>query len=199
MLYTWGFHQLFHGELSRADLDQLSSAIPIVVLQRSLHELILNTRALEFFGVDQALIDQASPSVRSQTDLARGHFWEQGQAVAMPSVFKNLFRPDRYLRALGEIEQYWHAAGSTLVVEPGGVVAPALVAMQNQVLGDPATPFRMHYIADGKTMVQRFSDEQVIAETEKLFRSAEGMTAFLPRQIKLFADGAIAFAQGRAS
>ena len=27
VLYTWGFHQLFHGELTRADLDEISSTI----------------------------------------------------------------------------------------------------------------------------------------------------------------------------
>ena len=43
-------------------------------------------------------------------------------------------------------------AGSTLVAEPGGLVSPVLMAMQNQVLGDPSTPFRIHYIADGKSM-----------------------------------------------
>ena len=47
VLYTWGFHQYFHGELTRADLDEISDTIPIVVLQRSIHEQIHNSRALE--------------------------------------------------------------------------------------------------------------------------------------------------------
>jgi predicted amidohydrolase YtcJ len=191
VLYTWGFHQLFHGELSRTDLDEISKTIPIVVIQRSVHELILNSRALEYFGIDQSLIDQAPESVRAQTDLSRGHFWEQGQAVVFPAVFKDLFVPSRYLPALQQVEDYWHAAGSTLVAEPGGLVSPALIAMQNQVMGDDATPFRMHYIADGKTMVARHPEDRVIEETEKLFDAAKGMTRFLPKQVKLFADGAI--------
>ena len=52
VLYTWGFHQLFHGELTRADLDEISDTIPIVVLQRSLHEQIHITLALEYFSSD---------------------------------------------------------------------------------------------------------------------------------------------------
>ncbi len=191
VFYTWGFHQLFHGELSRADLDDISNSIAIVVIQRSVHELILNTRALERFGINQALIDQAPESVRAQTDLVRGHFWEQGQAVVFPSVFKDLFTPSRYLGALQQVEDYWHAAGSTLIAEPGGLVSPALIAMQNQVMGDAATPFRMYYIADGKTVVARYPVDRVIEETENLFSAAKGMTGFLPKQVKLFADGAI--------
>jgi predicted amidohydrolase YtcJ len=191
VLYTWGFHQLFHGELTRADLNEISDTIPIVVLQRSLHEQIHNTRALEYFGIDQAVIDAAPESVKAQTNLAEGHFWEQGQSLIVPTVFADLFRPSRYIPALEKIEAYWHAAGSTLLAEPGGTVSAALVGLQNQVLGDAETPFRMYYIADGRSFVRNFPEEEVIAETEKLFTSAKGMTEFIPKQVKLFADGAM--------
>lgn len=191
VLYTWGFHQLFHGELTRADLDEISTTIPIVVLQRSLHEQIHNTAALNHFGIDQSLIDDASPSARAQTNLSEGHFWEQGQSLIVPVVFADLFRPSRYLPALEKLEAYWHAAGTTLVAEPGGIVSPALIAAQNQVLGDLDTPFRMYYIADGRSFVTNFHESDVITETEKLYISAEGMTKFIPNQVKLFADGAM--------
>ncbi len=191
VLYTWGFHQLFHGELTRADLDEISSTIPIVVLQRSLHEQIHNTAALNHFGIDQSLIDDASPSVRAQTNFSEGHFWEQGQSLIVPAVFADLFRPSRYLPALEKLKDYWHAAGTTLVAEPGGIVSPALIAAQNQVLGDLETPFRMYYIADGRSFVSNFQEDSVITETQKLYTAAIGMTEFIPNQVKLFADGAM--------
>ena len=168
VFYTWGYHQLFHGELSRADLDAISNTIPIVVLQRSIHEQIHNTAALEFFGIDQSLIDSAPESVRDQTNLAEGHFWEQGQSLIVPRVFANLFHPERYLPALEQLEKYWHAAGTTLVAEPGGIVSPALITAQNQVLGDENTPFRMYYIADGRSFINYDSTREVITETEKI-------------------------------
>lgn len=191
VLYTWGFHQLFHGKLTRADLDEISRTIPIVVMQRSLHEQIHNTAALEYFGIDQALIDGAPESVRAQTNLAEGHFWERGQSLVVPRVFADIFRPSRYLPALEQLEAYWHAAGSTLLAEPGGIVSPALMALQNQVLGDAETPFRMYYIADGRSFVGNYPEDEVIIETEKLYASAQGMTEFIPGQVKLFADGAM--------
>ena len=191
VFYTWGYHQLFHGELSRADLDAISNTIPIVVLQRSIHEQIHNTAALEFFGIDQSLIDSAPESVRDQTNLAEGHFWEQGQSLIVPRVFANLFHPERYLPALEQLEKYWHAAGTTLVAEPGGIVSPALITAQNQVLGDENTPFRMYYIADGRSFINYDSTREVITETEKMYATAQGMTQFIPKQVKLFADGAM--------
>ncbi|MBM87615.1 MAG: hypothetical protein CMQ41_04500, partial [Gammaproteobacteria bacterium] len=191
VFYTWGYHQLFHGELSRADLDAISNTIPIVVLQRSIHEQIHNSAALEFFGIDQSLIDNAPQSVRNQTNLAEGHFWEQGQSLIIPRVFADLFHPERYLPALEQLEKYWHSAGTTLVAEPGGIVSPSLITAQNQVLGDENTPFRMYYIADGRSFISNNSPTEVISETEKLYATAQGMTEFIPKQVKLFADGAM--------
>lgn len=191
VLYTWGFHQLFHGELTRADLDEISSTIPIVVMQRSLHEQIHNTAALEYFGIDEAMINGAPESVRAQINLADGHFWEQGQSLIVPVVFADLFRASRYLPALHKLKAYWHAAGSTLIAEPGGIVSPALIAAQNQVFGDAETPFRMYYIADGRSFVSAYPEDRVVAEIEKLYLSAQGMTEFIPGQVKLFSDGAM--------
>ena len=191
VIYTWGFHQLFHGELTRSDLDEISDTIPIVVLQRSIHEQIHNTRALEYFGIDQTLIDNAPVSVRAQTNLEEGHFWEQGQSLIVPAVFADLFHPSRYIPALEQVEAYWHSAGSTLVAEPGGSASAAFIEMQNQVLSDSDTPFRMHYIADGRSFAANLPEAEVVTEVEKLFITAQGMTEFIPKQVKLFADGAM--------
>ena len=172
-------------------MDEISNTIPIVVLQRSIHEQIQNSRALEYFGINQELIDRAPESVRSQINLDEGHFWEQGQGLIIGRVFSDLFRPSNYLPALQKAENYWHAAGSTLVAEPGGSSSPKRLEMQNEVLGDTGTPFRMYYIADGRSPVANFPENQVIAETEKLYTAAKGTTEFLPKKVKLFADGAM--------
>ena len=191
VFYTWGYHQLFHGDLSRAVLDDVSSTVPIVVLQRSMHELIFNTRALERFGIDQARLESLPAHVRAQIDLARGHFWEQGSIGVVPVVFGDMLTPERYLPALERARDYWHAAGSTLVAEPGGMVNPALMAMQNSVFGDPSTPYRMHYIADGKSMISGRADDEVVPATDAQVATAKGFSRFLPKQVKLFADGAM--------
>ena len=191
VFYTWGYHQLFHGDLTRNDLDAMSQSVPIIVFQRSMHELIFNSRALSLFGVTQTTIDQLPATARAQTDFERGHFWEQGSLAVIPAFFPDLLAAERYLPALARARDYWQAAGSTLVAEPGGLVSPALMAMQNKVLADPSTPFRMHYIADGRSMIAENPAAKVIAATDALAQSAEGMTRFLPKQVKLFADGAM--------
>ena len=56
-LFTWGYHQLWHGPLSRKDLDALSATRPIVVWHRSAHEFYLNTPALAALGITKASLE----------------------------------------------------------------------------------------------------------------------------------------------
>ena len=36
-LFAWGYHHLFHGKISRADLDAISSTSPIIAWSRTFH------------------------------------------------------------------------------------------------------------------------------------------------------------------
>jgi predicted amidohydrolase YtcJ len=45
MFFSWGYSKHFHGDLTRADLDEMSPKRPVMMLQRSMHETILNNRS----------------------------------------------------------------------------------------------------------------------------------------------------------
>ncbi len=188
---SWGYHQLWHGELNRTVLDSISTEIPIIIWQRSAHELIFNTPGLKYFNINPELIETFPITAQAQSDLDKGHFWEQGAMQMVPHFFKVLAEPRRFISSLKKVRNYWHAAGSTLVVEPGGLVNKDLMAMQNRVFADASNPFHMDYIVDGKTMAAHYLDGDMIGETEKLLDWGEGMSRFMPKQIKLFADGAV--------
>ncbi len=191
IFYSWGYHRLWHGDLSRAELDQISTEVPIAIWQRSTHEFIFNSKALAEFGIDQDFVDGFSDSAKAQTDLQRGHFWEQGAMPLAPVLFKDMASPFRYMSALKLVKNYWHAAGSTLAVEPGGLPNQYLQFLQNRVFGPDSAPLHMDYIPDGKTVAFEHIDGDVIGETEKYLKRASGMSRFYPKQVKLFADGAI--------
>ncbi len=51
---------------------------------------------------------------------------------------------------------------------------------------------RTFYLPDGKSLAAlHLNDGRLIEETEALLDWGSGKTAFVPRQVKLFADGAI--------
>lgn len=190
-LFTWGFHQYFHGTLTRADLDAINPRRPIIVWHRSAHEFIVNTAALAQYGITAAFVAKQTPGAQATMSLADGHFWEQGMFPVMPLLAPAVATPERLRDGLLFLRTYMHGNGVTAGAEPGGVVSKPLQDAQNAMLGSADNPFRFYYIVDGKTMGEQFVDGDMIGETEKLYAWGSGNTAYLRGQAKLFADGAI--------
>ncbi len=191
LLLTWGYHQYFHGKLKKADLDAISRTRPIIVWHRSAHEFYLNSVAEKKYGVTKEWFDKLPDSAKKQSDFANAHYWEQGGFAVLPLVGSAIASPDRLRAALEFVKSYYHANGVTLGCEPGGIVSKPLQNAQNAVLGASSSPFRFYFIVDGKSITGAFPDEKVAEESEKFLSWGQGMTAFLPKQVKLFADGAI--------
>jgi predicted amidohydrolase YtcJ len=191
VLLSWGYHQYFHGALKKQDLDKISATRPIIIWHRSAHEFYLNTAAEKKFGVTSQWYEQQSDSVKAQSDFANAHYWEQGAFALLPLIAPAIFAPDRLKSGLEFVQNYYHANGVTLGAEPGGMASRPMQAIQNSVLSEADSPFRFYYIVDGKSVTGAFEDDQVINESEKMLTWGRGMTAFLPKQVKLFADGAI--------
>lgn len=190
ILFTWGFHHYFHGKLTRADLDAISASRPIVVWHRSAHEFILNTPALDYFEINEGFVSEFSEAAKAQSSLEEGHFWEQGWYPVLYKIMPTLTSGERLQSGLEFVVDYFRAAGVTLIAEPGGMVSRPLQDAQNSVLGENDTPFRSYFIVDGKTMANSQLDN-LIPASESVLDWGEGKTSFLPKQAKLFSDGAI--------
>ena len=191
LLLTWGYHHYFHGSLKKSELDAISSTRPIIVWHRSAHEMYLNSAAERRYGITPEWYESLGESAREQSDFDNGHYWEQGWLALSPLVLADIASPEKLESAMVFVRDYFHANGVTLGAEPGGMLSRPLQDAQNSVLGQPGNPFRFYFIADGKSIVGAYSEDQVVAETRKLLSWGKGMTAFLPDQVKLFADGAI--------
>lgn len=191
VLLTWGYHHYFHGKLLKADLDRISATRPIIVWHRSAHEFFLNTAAERKYGVTREWFDKQNASVKRQADFENAHYWEQAGFALMPLIAPAIASPGRVRSGLEFVEEYFHANGVTLGCEPGGIASRKMQEVQNAVMSDSASPFRFYFIVDGKSITGVHPDDRVVAESEKLYGWGEGMTAYLPRQVKLFADGAI--------
>jgi predicted amidohydrolase YtcJ len=88
---VWGFHPLWHGDQYRPQLDVLFPDRPVVLWHRSFHELILNTPALEWFGLREEEVRG-----RLECDWERGHFWENGAQPLVVKLGPVIFDPERY-------------------------------------------------------------------------------------------------------
>jgi predicted amidohydrolase YtcJ len=191
-LLTWGYHPAFYGPLTKAELDGISTTNPIIVWGRSCHEMFFNSATMERAGITDAVYEAFPASVKEQSNMAEGHFWEQGMFAVLPKVASFAASPERLQAGLELSRDYMHSKGITIGNEPGGILSKPVQDGVNAVFSSPDMPFRWSFMVDGKTMVANYADDQqVIAESEKLASWYGGMTSLAPRQAKLFADGAI--------
>jgi predicted amidohydrolase YtcJ len=191
-LLTWGYHPAFYGSLTKAELDKISTTRPIIVWGRSCHEMFFNSRTMQRAGITDAVFESFSASAKKQSDIGKGHFWEQGMFAVLPRIASFAASPQRLQAGLELSRDYMHAKGITIGNEPGGILAKPVQDGVNAVFSSPDMPFRWSFMVDGKTMVAKYADDQqVIEESEKLASWYGGMTSLAPKQAKLFADGAI--------
>lgn len=193
-LISWGYHALWHGKLDRAVLDKISSTRPIMIWQRSCHEFILNTAALNALNItEKDVIDKGDAS--RQVNYAEGHFWEQGLNLVGSKILKQIATPERLTFGLKQMVAYEQAHGVTAFNEPGAIVSPEMWALYEQILGAEETPMYSTFIADGRAIVDRVGIDKALDAVEKTIAIAPQQIGkklmFFPNQIKLFADGAI--------
>jgi predicted amidohydrolase YtcJ len=189
---TWGYHPAFFGPLTKAELDGISSDKPIIVWGRSCHEMVFNTATMQRAGITDAVFGAFPPTAREQSNMAGGHFWEQGLFAVLPHIANFAASPQRMRAGLELTRDYMHAKGITIGNEPGGILSKQVQDGVNAVFSSPSMPFRWSFMVDAKSMVARYpDDQQVIAQSQKLAEWYGGMTSLAPMQAKLFADGAI--------
>ena len=190
-LVTWGFHHYFHGELTRQDLDQISTTRPILVIHRSFHEFILNSSALDFFGITKELVDSFDDEAKEYASFEEGHFSEQGLVAVLPYIMSYLSTPERLIKGLQITENYLHQNGITLIGNPGAYSVRAVQDAKNLVFGDKDTPFRSIYIPSGLFISETYEVDELVERSKEYLSWGQGKVEFLPQHIKLFTDGAM--------
>jgi len=191
-LVTWGYHPSFYGPLVRADLDKISTKRPIFAWLRSCHEVVMNTAALTKYKVSEALIKTWGETPQKQSVFVEGRFWEQGFFAVAPNIATALATPEKMQKGLEIMKEYMFSKGITYGNEPGGILVQPIQEAVNSVMSNDDMPFRWSFIADGKTLCDKYKDDkQVLVEAVKLESWYRGKTALAKNQIKLFADGAI--------
>ncbi len=196
-MLVWGYHNLFHGDLSRAILDDLAGDTPVVVWQRSTHDAFLNSAAIAMLEIDQAYIDNwPSELARSQASLGEGRFTEAAfwEHLLFEKLAAYFLTPDFISEGLRWTASFYHRNGITAIAEPAGPVNAAMQGLVAANFGPDETPFNSYFIPDGRTLANMYAEKgeaTLIAETEAMIDWGKGRTRFLPKQVKIFVDGAI--------
>ena len=186
LLFTWGHHDLWHGAISRQRINTLSSDHPIIVWNRSFHELCMNDAALKFLD-----ISEEETRGMEQIDYARGRFFEVGLGYALLKLNPYILAPDRLKDGLQKLAQVVHFGGQTTVADlaVGMFDFETELASQKEVFENDDTPFRVELVANALALRRNRSPEEMEAFIADLPEKNSHRLRF-GKRVKLFSDGA---------
>ena len=188
IFFVWGYHQLWHGELSRSLLNGISTKQPIAVIHRSFHEIYLNDAAIAAMD-----ITEGDFSNNPQVDWAKGHFYEGGWMALAPRMAPLMLDSSSYMKGLGMMTQLIRKNGITTIAEPG---FPSVsfegeyALLKAEMAKNP--PFDVYLIPNGTQLASmKGGNQAALAFIKTLPNYSTDNITFLPNQVKLFSDGAI--------
>ncbi|MFT5037682.1 MAG: putative amidohydrolase YtcJ [Flavobacteriaceae bacterium] len=188
LFMIWGYHQLWHGDLSREILNRLAPNQPVAVIHRSFHEIFFNDRAIDLIGLNAEEFKN-----NPQVNWEKGHFFESGWMNIAPRVVPFLAGSQKYMLGLDLMSQLIQKNGITTIAEPGsGTDFKAELGLLSHYMAQQP-PFNVYLIASGTKLYRNFGDNQKAMELIDRLPSKYNTSnlQFLPKQVKLFADGAI--------
>jgi len=184
-LMTWGYHDLWHGEMHRDLLNAISTTRPIVVWQRSMHEIFVNDAAMAFMALDEARLEN-----HPHVDIAAGRFSESGFMVATGALLGFLTGSERFTHGLAITKQAVHAGGQTTIGDLTGTYFDTDQEWDDltAVLGTDDTPFRVQMIPMG-TRDMGGDHSAALERVQRRAAERSGDRLFYRNHVKLFADG----------
>lgn len=189
--FIWGYHQLWHGALTRDNLNEIAGEQPVGIIHRSFHEIFLNDAAIDLLGIQESEF-----AGNPQVNWEKGHFFEGGWLALVPKMAPILLEPSGYLKGLSLMSQLLEKNGITTIAEPGFPSSDfdgELRLLLKEMANNP--PYDVYLIPSGTQLYgMKGGNQQAMAfmetlDTTKAYNSNN--VHFLPKQVKLFSDGAI--------
>ncbi len=185
---SWGFHQLWHGEVYRPKLDELFPDTPVILWHRSFHELIANTAAIKLLGIQES---EAKPYAH-EIDWQKGQFSEYGaKAVFLPKLIGKIFTPEKYAIGMAHFVEMLHLGGVTSAMDMGiGIFGDPVseIEMVKQAMANaPARIVLTPLITDFIT--RKVSPEDALKQVQE-WEKLSNDKVMLDGHFKLMMDGA---------
>lgn len=193
LLFTWGYHEAFHGKMNREILDSISGNRPIVVWQRSQHEFYFNTKALEVMEMNEADWEDKG-EMSAMADWQEGHVWEKGLYLVLEKVFPLIGSPEKFEIGLERTREYVHAGGITAASDPGVQLPESMIQQMITVLESGPMPFDYYLIPAGNAIydMNDKDGDKAVKVAREIVKNLNGEHVhWIPDQIKLFTDGGV--------
>ena len=195
---TWGYHQLWHGDLDRQLLDEIEPNRAVIVWHRSFHEIIMNTAAMRFLELDSeslfADIISAPGIDPSHADYSAGHLSETALGVGLARLQPVILAPDKLNAGMTIIQKMLRQNGVTTIADMAtGLFASFNIeaALIKQTFDHQDSAVRVMLVPNVKPMVEQMGSADAVIEFLNQMQSSQiSNKVFLNNRVKLLADGA---------
>lgn len=194
----WGHHELFHGPIDRNELTRIAPDRPLIIWQRSFHEVILNDAAMKLWGLaDRAAFDaliKAGHADPAHADYDKGIFAETALMAAVGKMRPYLVTPELIQRGMGEMKRMMLASGVTTVSD----MATGVFASFDVEAGLIKAAFERSDNPSRLMLMPMASQVATDVELDGWYNAMKGKWSSphirVDRRVKMLADGAF-FAQ----
>ena len=194
LFITWGYHELFHGPLTRADLDVIAPGRAVVLWQRSFHEIIVSSAALAGWGItgpaDFAALLASVHADPAHGDYANGLFTETGLQAALLKLRPVILGPGKVTKGMAALQQMMRQNGVTTTSD----MATGIFADFDTEAGLIQAAFERADNPSRITLMPIASRLDGVADLDGWMAKAAGAYAGphvrLDRRVKMLADGA---------
>ena len=189
---TWGFSADSHGEFSGELLDSISKEVPILVLQRSMHEIYINTPMLAYLKAKGLDADKFKD--HPQIDWQKNHFWGDGMfSVALPYMAGILLDPAAADPGYLKTRDYLNYNGITTVADmnTGGTDWALETSALKRTIDTPDSPVRVRLTPDVYKLGAALKSPEAAMKLVGDLKAQNTRHLIFNNGIKLFADGAM--------
>lgn len=190
-LIAYGYHNLVQGDLSRHDLDTVSTTRSILIWHYSGHDFYLNSNALEWADIESSLHRQYEGIVLDDSGELTGRIYEDATQFLFTKLSLHILTPSNIDKGFSGFESMLAKAGVTSVAELG-------YGLFNQTLEDSyylleytkSDPYHLYLVPEHRAFRQKYGDDaarEVKALAEDI--ASNGDPQVLP-QVKFFTDAA---------
>ena len=191
-LVVFGYHNLVHGDLVRADLDAITTDIPLIIWHYSSHDFYLNENAIAWASVTADLHGQFEGIDLGADGEPTGRVYED----AIPYLFQKmgpiLLAPDRMAEGLEGFSELLRSGGVTTVADLGyGIFGRALedANIANNWVSPEKAGYRLYLVPEHRAFTAEFSAGAPEAVSQMLGGEIATPAPVLP-QVKFFTDAA---------
>lgn len=191
-LIVYGFHNLVHGDLTRADLDAVTTDRPLVIWHYSSHDFYLNSSALDWAGIDVSLHEQFEGVDLDSEGKLTGRIYEDAIPALMHTIGPILLAPDRLAKGLDGFSGLLRAGGVTTVADLGYGIFTLPLENAN-IAGNwrsiDHAGYRLYLVPEHRAFEAAFGNERVSQVLGMVSGEIDTPAPVLP-QVKFFTDAA---------